>query len=83
MAKAPEASILHRIGLAVKIERPLHSLPFIKSGVFLLGLQVWVPKPSSDVTLSSVLASPLTFTQGLPKEPPAAKVSLQSYLSKV
>lgn len=31
MAKAPEASILHRIALAVKIKsRPLHSLPFKK-----------------------------------------------------
>lgn len=33
-----------------------------KSWVFLLGLQVWVPQPSCDVTLGSVLMSPLTLT---------------------
>lgn len=39
-----------------------------------MGLQVWVPQSSPDVTLSSVLLSALTFMEGLPKEPTAAKV---------
>lgn len=54
-----------------------------KSVVFLLGLQVWVPGPSSsDVTqLCTDFSS--DFYVRLPKWPIAANVSLQSYLSKV